>query len=157
MGINPALADLAKLVGRWRMECYGAAFVPDSGARVTGSVSVDWLEGGAAVVMRQGDAEHPPNAVWIFGRDDGDDEYSVLYADGRGVSRIYRMSFEGAHWKMWRDTPEFAQRFSAHVAPDGRMINGRWEKSVDQGATWEHDFNIDYVRESGASTNPGRA
>ena len=66
MGMNPAIADLTPLIGRWRMELYGAAFLPDPGARVTGSIGIDWLEEGAAIVMRQGDAEHPSAAVWII-------------------------------------------------------------------------------------------
>ena len=147
MHINPALADLQYLAGHWRMELYEASFLPDPDTRVTGSIDVDWIEGGAALRMRQGDSEHPPAAVWIIGRDDALDAYSVLYADDRGVSRIYEMSFADAHWQMWRDTPEFSQRFSAELDQEGRKIMGRWEKSVDEGATWEHDFNIDYIRE----------
>jgi hypothetical protein len=59
----------------------------------------------------------------------------------------YRMTFEAAHWQMWRDTPEFSQRFDAHLRHDARIIQGRWEKSTDQGATWQHDFNVDYLRD----------
>jgi hypothetical protein len=47
---------------------------------------------------------------------------------------------------MWRDTPDFSQRFSAQIDPDGQVIRGRWEKSSDQGRTWQHDFNLDYIR-----------
>ncbi len=106
-----------------------------------------------ALLIRQGDSEHPPAAVWIIGRDDAEDEYSALYADDRGVSRIYRMSFADAQWQMWRDTPEFCQRSYAELDPDRQRISGRWEKSVDQGANWEHDFNIDYIRERRPSPN----
>ena len=146
MSANPALADLQRLVGRWRMELYNAAFLPDRDTRATGSVAIDWIEDGSALRLRQGDANNPPAAVWIIGRDEGESGYSVLYADDRGVSRIYRMSLDGAHWRMWRDTSEFSQRFDAQLEPDGRTIRGRWEKSTDQGATWEHDFNVDYIR-----------
>ena len=48
---------------------------------------------------------------------------------------------------MWRDNPEFSQRYTARVDPDTRTIRGRWEKSTDGGTTWEHDFNIDYFRD----------
>ncbi len=61
------------------------------------------------------------------------------------------MSFEESNWLMWRDDPAFSQRYTARVDPDMRTIRGRWEKSTDGGATWEHDFNLDYFRE-GAST-----
>jgi hypothetical protein len=57
------------------------------------------------------------------------------------------MSLDGPTWRMWRDTPDFSQRFEARLDPDGAVVRGRWEKSTDQGAAWEHDFNIDYIRE----------
>ncbi len=146
MHVNPALADLLPLVGRWRMELYNASFLPEPDARVSGSVEIEWIEQGAALRMRQGDPADPRAAVWLIGRDEHEDEYSVLYSDGRGVSRIYRMSFSDAEWRMWRDTPEFSQRFSAQLDPDGGAVRGRWKKSTDQGASWEHDFNVDYLR-----------
>jgi hypothetical protein len=152
MGRNPALASLEPLVGNWTMELYGAAFLPTPDTRVTGSVDINWIQGGAAVAMRQGDSEHPPAAVWIVGHDESEDDYTVLYADDRGVSRVYRMSIEGSRWRMWRDTPEFLQRFEAEVASDGQQISGRWEKSLDQGADWQHDFNIDYIRDGAPSS-----
>ena len=147
MRINPALAELQPLVGHWRLELYNAAFLPDPDTRVSGSIEIDWIEDGSALRLRQGDSQNPPGAVWIIGRDDSEAGYSVLYADDRGVSRIYQMTFNGTHWQMWRDTPEFSQRFDALLDPDSGTIRGRWEKSADRGATWEHDFNVDYTRE----------
>ena len=147
MTINPALADLPPLVGRWRMELYDAAFLPDRDSRGSGVIEIDWIEDGSALRMRQGDSEHPPAAVWIIGRDDSEADYSVLYADNRGVSRVYRMSFEDAHWQMSRDTPEFSQRFDAQLDPDAGAIRGRWRSPPTNAATWEHDFNVDYIRE----------
>ena len=147
MHINPALADLEPLVGRWRMELYNAAFLPEADSRIAGSVEVDWIEDGCALRMRQGKLQGPPAAVWIVGRDDSEPGYSVLYADDRGVSRVYQMTFEGGQWQMGRETREFSQRFEAQLDPDGRAIRGRWEKSADRGDTWEHDFNLDYLRE----------
>ena len=57
------------------------------------------------------------------------------------------MSFEDGRWRMWRDTPAFSQRFDAQLALDAGTIRGRWEKSADQGASWERDFNVDYILE----------
>ena len=135
------------------MELYGAAFLTDSDTRVTGSVGVDWIEDGAALVIRQGDAKNPPAATWIIGRDDGDANFQVLYADDRGVSRVYNMSFAAPDWQMWRITPEFSQRFEATVASDARTIKGAWKKSFDGGNTSEHDFNIDYIRMLGSNSD----
>jgi hypothetical protein len=136
------------------MELHGAAFLPTADTRVSGSIDIDWIQGGAAVAMRQGDSEHPPAAVWIIGRDDTEDEYVALYSDDRGVSRVYRMSIDAGQWKIWRDTPEFSQRFRAELEPDGLGVRGRWEKSTDRGANWQHDFNIDYIRDEASGSAP---
>lgn len=154
MNINPALAELQPLVGRWQIELYNAAFLPDSDTRIRSSVEINWIEQGCALRIAQGDWTQPPAAVWIIGRDETEPEFSVLYADDRGVSRAYLMSFEDGHWRMWRTTPEFSQRFEGRLEADARTIRGRWENSADGGATWEHDFNVDYRREE-AST-PGQ-
>jgi hypothetical protein len=142
---NPALADVQFLGGAWDMELSEASFLPDPDAKVHGSVVFEWIERGAALVMRMGDAG-TPTATWIIGRDDSGAGYHVLYADDRGVSRVYRMSFTGSTWRMWRDTPEFSQRFEAEVTPDRAEIAGSWQKSVDGGTTWEHDFTVRYRR-----------
>jgi hypothetical protein len=60
MTINPALSDLAPLAGRWEMELYNAAFLPDPDARASGVIEIDWIENGSALRMRQGGSEHPP-------------------------------------------------------------------------------------------------
>jgi len=143
---NPALAGLTPLVGDWVMELHRASFLPDPETKLTGTVAIDWTEGGAAMVMRQGDREHPQSATWIIGRDESDTGYRVMYADGRGVSRIYDMSFDWPQWRMWRATADFSQRYEATIDDDGLVVRGYWQKSFDAGTTWEHDFNIDYVR-----------
>jgi hypothetical protein len=56
------------------------------------------------------------------------------------------MSFSDRTWRMWRDTPEFAQRFDAEVSPSQAEITGSWHKSADGGKTWEHDFMAHYSR-----------
>jgi len=145
MTSNLALADLQFLPGAWDMELSEASFLPDPDAKVHGSVTFEWIEQGAALVMRMGDAA-TPRAIWIMGRDDSEPGYHVLYADDRGVSRVYLMSFSGGRWRMWRDTPEFSQRFDADVSPGLAQIEGRWQKSVDGGTTWEHDFTVRYRR-----------
>jgi hypothetical protein len=95
--------------------------------------------------MRMGDAA-APRATWIIGRDDAQAGYHVLYADDRGVSRVYAMSFSDGTWRMWRDTPEFSQRFDAEVSPGQAEITGSWQNSPDGGTTWEHDFRLRYSR-----------
>jgi hypothetical protein len=146
MTTNPALHELQFLAGDWDMEVYDASFLADPDAKLRGPLFFEWIEEGAALVMRMGGAG-TPTATWIIGRDDAGPEYHVLYADDRGVSRVYRMSFGGGTWRMWRDTPAFSQRFDAEVSGDLAEIDGAWQKSVDGGATWEHDFRVRYTRQ----------
>jgi|SRR5215471_11884347 len=138
---HPALAGLRILTGAWTMELSDASFLPDPESVVKGSVTFDWIEDRAALVMRMGD-----RATWIIGRDDAEQDYHILYGDGRGVSRVYRMSLEDGAWRIWRFTAEFSQRFEAQVDTDRGVITGHWEKSHDAGVTWEHDFNVRYTR-----------
>jgi hypothetical protein len=81
----------------------------------------------------------------MIGRDDASRAFSVLYADGRGVSRIYQMSFAQGVWKIWRDAPGFHQRFTGRLSPDRRGIEARWEKSED-GMIWETDFDLTHAK-----------
>lgn len=140
MTTNPALAELQFLAGAWDIELSGASFLPDPDATVRGSVTFEWMAQGAALVMRMGEA------TWIIGRDDSEPDYHVLYADDRGVSRVYRMSFSDGTWRMWRHTPAFSQQFDAAVGAEHAEIKGSWQKSFDGGTTWEHDFRVRYSR-----------
>src|SRR5512146_760152 len=143
---NPALQDLAVLIGEWDMELSGAAFLPSPSDVVKGSIFFSWVEDGAFLEMRQGARPpSPPAAVWLIGRDETTGEYQVVYYDSRGVSRIYTMSFENGLWKIWRDAPGFLQRYEGAISPDGNTIKARWEKSSD-GQRWEHDFDLTYTR-----------
>lgn len=63
------------------------------------------------------------------------------------------MSFAGSNWRMWRDHPEFSQRYTGQVDTDTQTIRGRWEKSTDGATTWEHDFNLDYIREDASNAS----
>lgn len=141
MTTNPALAELEFLAGDWDMELYDTSFLPDPDAKVRGQVTFAWIEQDTALVMRMGPA------IWIIGRDDAEPHYHVLYADERGVSRVYRMSLDAGAWRIWRDTPEFSQRFDAEVDSGHAEINGAWQKSTDGGKTWEHDFKVRYSRQ----------
>jgi hypothetical protein len=149
MSTNPALAPVGQLAGNWQMKIYNADFLPRPDARVTGQATISWTDDGAALVLRQGDPANPPWASWIIGRDEQDSGFLVLYADDRGISRIYQMSLDSPHWRMWRTAPDFSQRFTAQIDADGDIMRGRWEKSTDGGKTWQHDFNLDYIRDRG--------
>ncbi len=80
----------------------------------------------------------------MIGRNDARDAYVALYHDDRGVCRLFDMTFDGAHWTLNREDPDFYQRFIADIEAD--RILGRWEASEDEGGTWRKDFDLTYVR-----------
>ena len=143
---TPSLGELAFLIGDWDTALSGGSFLPDPDQVVHGRLEIRAVENGAFLAIRQFvDVSGPPAAVWLVGRDDSHPDYTVLYADTRGVSRVYVMRLREPHWQIWRDHDEFAQRFEALIGPDRQEIVGRWEKRVNTG-TWEPDFNVTYSR-----------
>ncbi|MFD3483198.1 MULTISPECIES: hypothetical protein [unclassified Streptomyces] len=146
---HPALSRLDALVGEWDMWAAGHRAGPVR-------TEFAWLEGGAYLVQR---ADLGPSTVlppeWgenapfptstITGYDDTSDEFTTLYADGRGVARVYRTSLGAGVWKQWRAAAGFHQRFSATFNEAGDTIRGGWERSED-GEFWATDFDVTYVR-----------
>jgi hypothetical protein len=118
-----------------------------------------WMEGGGLLVQRADtmpspDIDVPPEwianspmpIVSVFGLDDFTGRFSMLYTDGRGVHRIYEMSFEDGEWNIWgQAASDFFQRFSSSFNAAGDVISGRWERSSD-GSTWALDFDQIYTR-----------
>ncbi len=86
-----------------------------------------------------------PDSVSIIGCDAANGTYYQLYADERGVSRVYEMSIGDEGWMLWRSGQPFAQRFTATFADAGNTMLGRWEMSVD-GVTYVTDFDLVYRR-----------
>jgi hypothetical protein len=150
---------LEPFVGEWSMQAaFGDAPPVDIGARV----SFEWLPGNRFLLQRW-DVPLPeaPDGIAIIGADpDEDGRYLQHYFDSRGVARIYRMSVENGVWKLWREEADFSpldfsQRFSGTFGADGKTITGRWEICHD-GATWERDFDLTYVRSFDGPTVPPR-
>ncbi|MET9667149.1 hypothetical protein ABZY19_17440 [Streptomyces sp. NPDC006475] len=146
---HSALRRLDVLVGAWDMWALG---------RRAGPVRTEfsWLEGGVVLVQRADvgpdsavPAEWGPHlpfpTVTLTGYDDTADEFTTLYADGRGVARVYRTSVHDGVWKQWRAAPGFHQRFTATIDDGGGTIRGGWEGSRD-GETWTPDFDVTYTR-----------
>lgn len=143
---NPSLSELAFLIGDWDMALSRAAFLPDQDAEVHGRVEVRAIEEGGLLAMRQVvERSGPPAATWVIGRDEALAGYTALYTDNRGVSRVYEMTVAGAEWRMWRNNPEFSQRFDATVSSERDEIVGEWQKRSSAG-DWEHDFDVRYTR-----------
>ena len=145
---NPALERLSVFIGEWNVEITSMSFNPDPSAVERGRASFDWLEAGAFLIQH---SEVPntefPRSISVIGPDDTAETYCMLYFDSRGVSRIYKMTFSGDIWTIWREFPGFSQRFNGMLSNDNNLITARWEKSSD-GSNWEHDFDLTYTRVS---------
>jgi hypothetical protein len=147
---HPALARLDVLVGRWSVQ-------PVVEGVPAGWTEFAWQDGG--LFLRQvADADPMPSTAptaWqqnapfpttaMIGLDDADGEFTVLYADARGVHRVYRMTFAEGVWTMWRYAPGFDQRFTGTFSADGDTVHARWELSRD-GVNWDTDFELVYTR-----------
>ncbi len=144
--INPTLQDLEQFIGIWEMEISNASFLPDANATIKARASFEWFEEGEFLILRQGTKnKETPWAIWFIGHDKDTLNYTVFYIDDQQSSRVYEMSFENSIWKMWRNGPQFIQRFTAETNKDKNIISGYWEKSVD-GKNWEHDFLLTYTK-----------
>jgi hypothetical protein len=150
---NPALSDLSVLVGSWDVELTNAEWL-DPGASLRGRLEVSWLDESFLVLRSAMDGEEVPVpvSVSVVGRSEDRDDYTVLYADDRGVSRVYAMTFRDGSWTQTREDPGFHQRFEGRVDGEQRVIEASWSRSHDDGATWLHDFDLVYRRQPGADT-----
>ena len=113
---------------------------------VSGSMSVEWLEGGGYVIARsRPDGGGVPNSVTVMGPREGTGELVQHYFDSRGVARVYEMTLENDEWTLFRDGPEFAQRFTGRLSPDGQTIEGTILMAEDH-ETFIRDFDLRYTR-----------
>lgn len=148
--VHPALRRLEAFVGEWALEA-----VIEGKAVAGGRTVFEWSEGGAFLVQHAEAGDTPPDIPpeWIanspfpvttmFGLDDTSETFTQLYADARGVYRVYQMTFVDGVWTVWREAPGFHQRYIGRFSEDGTTIAGAWEKSPD-GKTWEKDFDSTY-------------
>lgn len=94
-----------------------------------------------AFVMLHWTFDHPefPNAIALL------DDASCHYFDVRGLTRVFDLTIDDSGWSMIRRDADFWQRSAvAFVGSD--TMKGTGENSHDEGATWEHDYAISYVR-----------
>jgi hypothetical protein len=160
MGSAVESSSLRLLIGRWEFEAV------KGGRRMGGGTATfEWIEDGAFVLQRadaKPSSEDDPGWVVnspmpvtaIIGLDDTTLDQVMLYADARGVFRIYRMSLDNDSWQIWRAAPGFHQRFIGAIRDGGQTVAGRWESSPD-GSAWEPDFEMTYRRVQTDEIRPG--
>jgi hypothetical protein len=143
---NTEMAKFDGLVGEWTTTLSDAWFLEPPGAEVSGTTAIEWLGESLLVVRSEfGGGQHAHSEMsLVLGRSDPNDRFVALYQDDRGVCRQFVMTFDGGHWTMIREDPDFHQRFVADVEKD--RILGRWEASENAGKTWRKDFDLTFER-----------
>ncbi len=137
---DPALAPFEALIGTWATEATHPLF----DAVVPGSITFEWLKGGHFLVQRsRNDHELFPDVVSVIGAAEAGDGLVMEYFDSRGVRRSYGISLDDGVLRMWRDDPEFAQRFSATLGRDA--FEGLWQLARTHG-DWQDDLRVTYRR-----------
>src|SRR5215208_4789598 len=112
------LSELEVLVCEWKADVPGM----DADARVT----FDWLEGGGFMIQRSTiDRTEFPNGVMVIGATGPGGGLQQHYFDSRGVHRVYEMTLENGEWTLWREGPDWPQRYVGQISDDGRTIAGR--------------------------------
>jgi hypothetical protein len=147
--INPRLTRLEVLLGAWELTA-------SSGKELmsTSRSTFEWLGDRGFLVQRI----EPPTYLarewaaapsWVdavIGLDDYSNTFRMLYADARGVCRVYRMGLDANRWTLSsRPDSDFYQRFEGTFRDGGNTISGRWEASKD-GRAWTTDFDVTYRR-----------
>jgi hypothetical protein len=140
---NPVLEPFEPLIGEWRTRGTHP-LVP--GKAFHGRASFSWIEGGAFLIMRSEiDEPEIPSGMAIFGSDDADGTFCMIYFDERGVSRKYGVTIIGDVMTWSRDDPKFRQRMTLRIDAGGSRIVSKGEMSRE-GKPWEGDLELTYER-----------
>jgi hypothetical protein len=84
-----------------------------------------------------------PDGISVIGAPEDGDGLVMEYFDSRGVRRTYGISIEAGELRIWRDDPEFAQRFTAKL--DADAFDGQWQLATTPG-DWHDDLEVRYRR-----------
>jgi hypothetical protein len=133
------LSKLEVLIGEWRPE------IP--GADIPAMVTFEWLEGGGFVIQHSTvEATDFPNGVMVIGATGPAGGLQQHYFDSRGVHRVYEMTLEDGQWTLFREGPDWPQRYVGRISDDAQTITGRWERGESLGAPLKLDFKLNYTR-----------
>jgi hypothetical protein len=150
MGMNtnePDMQPFEALVGTWATE----STHPELDGVAPGTASFEWLEGHRFLVQRTHfDHALIPDSISVLGPPEDGDGLVMEYFDSRGVRRTYRTSLEDGVWRWWRDVPDFAQRFTAVLAPDAFQGHGELARTPGE---WGDDLDVSYRRTEAATAS----
>lgn len=137
-----ALDAFDVLIGTWTTN----ATHPSVDDAVTGTITFEkTLDDHFILGQATNDHTLFPDAIYVIGPPETGDGLVMEYFDTRGVRRTYGISLDDGVLRIWRDVPDFAQRFSATVAPDA--FAGTWRLATTAG-DWRDDVAITYRREA---------
>lgn len=142
---SAARQRLQLLVGEWREEALLAG-VP------AGRCTFEWALDGAFLLQRSEIPESVfPSSLAVITPGEQPGDYLQHYFDSRGVVRLYQMTLADRTWTLRRTARDFSpldfsQRFEGTISGDGRVIDGRWETSEDDGEHWRLDFGLRFTR-----------
>ena len=138
---DPALEPFEALIGTWATE----ATHPMFDGVVPGRLELEWLAGGRFVVQRSSN-EHElfPDAICVIGAPERGDGLVMEYFDSRGVRRTYGIALDGGVLRMWRDDPQFAQRYAATIGPE--RFEGLWQARTPDDEDWQDDLRVVHHR-----------
>src|SRR6185369_40112 len=133
---------LRMLVGTWRVQ--GRFVGGDEVLEERGAVTFRWLEKDALLIMRS-HMTVAPKSIAALGADDGANDFTMLYADARGVVRRMEMTLTASRWTWIRRQRGFMQRFTGRISANKRQIRATLEKSAN-GRRWMKDFELTYTK-----------
>ena len=115
--------------------------------RARRKATFEWMEGNQHVIQRldDRDARGSRTASACSAATRPTATYFQLYADDRGVCRVYEMSIGDGEWRLWREGEPFDQRFIGRFSDDvGRESTAAGRPGPT--GEWSTDFDLVYTR-----------
>ena len=90
-----------------------------------GRTTFEWLEGGGFLIERS-TVDRPgfPNGICVIGATGPDGGLQQHYFDSPGVARVYEMTLEDGVWTLFREGPDWPQRYVGELSEDGKNDHG---------------------------------
>ena len=141
----PRVVDhLRAFLGEWRIE---SVLPLDPPVVRHGRTVFEAMPGGNSLFqIWQGDHVDAAGGVAIIALCPDQDTFAYHSFDADGVGRVFGMTYCRNVRRLWHEGPDGSWRFGGVFGSGGRTIEGRWEKSGDDGATWEHDADVTFTK-----------